>query len=44
MSRFDPFADFRMYGHSAIVTGGAQNIGEAIHVSGGGKRVRLMPE
>lgn len=27
---FDPFADFRMAGHSAIVTGGAQNIGEAI--------------
>ncbi len=30
MTRFDPFADFRMDGHSAIVTGGAQNIGEAI--------------
>lgn len=27
---FDPFADFRMNGHVAIVTGGAQNIGEAI--------------
>lgn len=27
---FDPFADFRMDGHIAIVTGGAQNIGEAI--------------
>lgn len=27
---FDPFADFRMDGHVAIVTGGAQNIGEAI--------------
>lgn len=26
----DAFADFRMNGHSAIVTGGAQNIGEAI--------------
>jgi NAD(P)-dependent dehydrogenase (short-subunit alcohol dehydrogenase family) len=30
MSAFDPFADFRMAGHTAIVTGGAQNIGEAI--------------
>jgi 7-alpha-hydroxysteroid dehydrogenase len=30
MNRFDPFADFRMDGHVAIVTGGAQNIGEAI--------------
>lgn len=27
---FDPFADFRMNGQVAIVTGGAQNIGEAI--------------
>lgn len=27
---FDPFADFRMTGHNAIVTGGSQNIGEAI--------------
>ena len=27
---FDAFADFRMGGHVAIVTGGAQNIGEAI--------------
>ena len=30
MSNFDAFADFRMDGHVAIVTGGAQNIGEAI--------------
>lgn len=30
MSTFDPFADFRMDGQVAIVTGGAQNIGEAI--------------
>ena len=30
MNSFDPFADFRMDGHVAIVTGGAQNIGEAI--------------
>lgn len=27
---FDPFADFRMDDHVAIVTGGAQNIGEGI--------------
>ena len=30
MSSFDPFADFRMDGHVALITGGAQNIGEAI--------------
>jgi 7-alpha-hydroxysteroid dehydrogenase len=27
---FDPFADFSMQGHVALITGGAQNIGEAI--------------
>lgn len=27
---FDAFADFRMNGHIALVTGGAQNIGEAV--------------
>lgn len=27
---FDAFADFRMDGHVALVTGGSQNIGEAI--------------
>lgn len=27
---FDPFADFSMEGHVALITGGAQNIGEAI--------------
>lgn len=27
---FDPFADFSMKGHVALITGGAQNIGEAI--------------
>lgn len=39
--RFDPFADFRMLGHVAIVTGGAQNIGEAIArtFSGAGAKV-----
>lgn len=38
---FDPFADFRMDGHVAVVTGGAQNIGEAIArtFSGAGARV-----
>ena len=38
---FDPFADFRMDGHAAIVTGGAQNIGEAIArtFSGAGSKV-----
>lgn len=38
---FDPFADFRMHGHVAIVTGGAQNIGEAIArtFSGAGAKV-----
>lgn len=30
MSQFDAFQDFRMTDHVAIVTGGAQNIGEAI--------------
>lgn len=30
MTKFDPFYDFKMEGHTAIVTGGAQNIGEAI--------------
>lgn len=27
---FNPFADFAMEGHIALITGGAQNIGEAI--------------
>ncbi len=27
---FNPFADFSMEGHVALITGGAQNIGEAI--------------
>jgi short chain dehydrogenase len=27
---FDPFAQFRMTDHVALITGGAQNIGEAI--------------
>jgi 7-alpha-hydroxysteroid dehydrogenase len=30
MTTLDPFAEFRMSGHCALVTGGAQNIGAAI--------------
>lgn len=43
MTRFDPFADFRMDRHVAIVTGGAQNIGEAIArtFSGAGAKVMI---
>jgi NAD(P)-dependent dehydrogenase (short-subunit alcohol dehydrogenase family) len=43
MSEFDPFADFRMEGQVAIVTGGAQNIGAAIARSfaGAGARVAI---
>ena len=43
MVTFDPFADFRMDGHVAIVTGGAQNIGEAIArtFSGAGAKVAI---
>ena len=38
---FDAFADFRMNGHVAIVTGGAQNIGAAVArtFSGAGAQV-----
>jgi NAD(P)-dependent dehydrogenase (short-subunit alcohol dehydrogenase family) len=42
MSQFDPFKDFRMHGHSAIVTGGAQNIGEAIARSFAGAGAKVM--
>jgi len=40
---FDAFGDFRMDGHMAIVTGGAQNIGEAIArtFSGAGAKVMI---
>lgn len=43
MAAFDAFADFRMGGHVAIVTGGAQNIGEAIArtFSGAGAKVMI---
>lgn len=40
---FDAFAEFRMDGHSVIITGGAQNIGAAIAktLSGAGARVMI---
>ena len=43
MSKYDPFAEFRMDGHSAIVTGGAQNIGAAIAriFAGAGAKVMI---
>ena len=43
MAKFDAFADFRMDGHVALVTGGAQNIGEAIArtFSGAGAKVMI---
>lgn len=43
MTKFDAFEQFRMAGHVAIVTGGAQNIGEGIArtFSGAGARVTL---
>ncbi len=42
MTSFDSFADFRMGGHAAIVTGGAQNIGEAIARTFAGAGARVM--
>ena len=47
MAEFDAFADFRMDGHVAIVTGGAQNIGEAIartFAGAGAKRDDRRPQ
>jgi NAD(P)-dependent dehydrogenase (short-subunit alcohol dehydrogenase family) len=40
---FDAFAGFRMAGHVAIVTGGAQNIGAAIarSLAGAGAKVLI---
>jgi len=42
MPKFDPFADFRMDGQIAIVTGGAQNIGEAIAKTFAAAGARVM--
>jgi NAD(P)-dependent dehydrogenase (short-subunit alcohol dehydrogenase family) len=42
MAGFDPFAQFRMDGHRAIVTGGAQNIGAAIARSFAGAGASVM--
>lgn len=42
MAHFDPFADFRMTGHVAVVTGGAQNIGAAIARSFAGAGASVM--
>lgn len=42
MSSFDAFADFRMDGHVAIVTGGAENIGEAIAKTFSGAGAKVM--
>ena len=42
MATFDPFAEFRMDGHTAIVTGGAQNIGAAIARSFAGAGAGVM--
>lgn len=39
---FDAFAEFRMNGHVAIVTGGAQNIGEAIAKTFSGAGAKVM--
>ncbi|GAA5524962.1 7-alpha-hydroxysteroid dehydrogenase [Microbulbifer aestuariivivens] len=43
MADFDAFADFRMHKHQAIVTGGGQNIGEAIArtLAGAGAQVMI---
>ena len=42
MAKFDPFSEFRMDGHAAIVTGGAQNIGAAIARSFAGAGAKVM--
>lgn len=42
MAVFDPFAEFHMGGHSAIITGGAQNIGAAIARSFAGAGAKVM--
>lgn len=42
MAKFDAFAQFRMDGHVALVTGGAQNIGEAIAKTFAGAGAKVM--
>lgn len=42
MAKFDPFADFHMKDHAAIVTGAAQNIGAAIAKSFAGAGAKVM--
>lgn len=42
MTKFDPFAEFHMTDHVAIVTGGAQNIGEGIATSFSGAGAKVM--
>ncbi len=39
---FDPFAEFRMDGHSVLITGGAQNIGAAIAKTLAGAGAKVM--
>lgn len=43
MTAFDAFADFRMHGHTVIITGGAQNIGAGIArtLCGAGAKVMI---
>ncbi len=43
MANYDAFAEFRMDGHSVIITGGAQNIGAGIAktLSGAGAKVMI---
>jgi NAD(P)-dependent dehydrogenase (short-subunit alcohol dehydrogenase family) len=42
MMTFDPFAQFRMNDHVALITGGAQNIGEAIARTFAGAGAKVM--
>ena len=42
MAKFDAFEQFRMTDHVAIVTGGAQNIGEGIARTFAGAGAKVM--